>query len=296
MVLPFARNARHVDSRRRINDVPSSEGRASNLPKWDAITHIENAPASTSYVIATLHPPVRHQTCKIIKGPAFWRARREEFDRLLQRQRSALTHDTDGRWLRGYCRFDLQAGRRSSRAGGYDGRFISDFDEIATHAATGLRCVSECEPVEFWIYCLGLDLKASPDKEVRHQMLLNESLGIVHGLVEASAAYCSRLAGRALSTPQSATGQVSRGIYVDKRHKRFVSLFEEIIGLRRGPGQPKTSVQEDWLEENHGLSRTQLTDYLGGRIAGRVSAKKRNAIEKAISASAQRLGLLHPDR
>src|SRR5581483_7127681 len=228
-----------------------------------------------AYVIATLRPPVRHKTCKIIKGPAFWRARREEFDRLLQRQWSALQRDTHPRWLRGYCRFDLQAGRRSSRAGGYDGRFISDFDEIATRAATGLRCVSEFEPVESWIYCLGLDLKASADKDVRHHMLLHESVGIVHGLVEASAAYCSRLAGRALSTPRSATGQVSRRIYVDKRHRRFVSLFEEIIDLRRGPGQRKTSVQEGWLKENHGLSRTQLTDYLGGRIAGRVSAKKR---------------------
>lgn len=71
----------------------------------------------------------------------------------------------------------------------------------------------------------------------------------------------------------------------------YVSLLEKVLEQRGGAGEAKTKILALWLSEHPGLSRTQVTDYLAGRIERRVSAAKCKAIEDAILASAHQLGL-----
>lgn len=71
----------------------------------------------------------------------------------------------------------------------------------------------------------------------------------------------------------------------------YALLFNRVLEKRKRCGEKKTAILADWLKEHTSLSRTQLTDYLGGRITGRVSASRCKEIEAAIVASATKLGL-----
>jgi hypothetical protein len=68
-------------------------------------------------------------------------------------------------------------------------------------------------------------------------------------------------------------------------------LLDRVLERRMQNGERKTWALAAWLQEHRGLCRTQVTDYRAGRITGRVSATKRAAIEAAILASAEKLGL-----
>jgi hypothetical protein len=76
----------------------------------------------------------------------------------------------------------------------------------------------------------------------------------------------------------------------------YSALFKQVLEKRNEHGESKENLQAAWLNENPTISRTQLTDYLGGRIKGRVSASKCAAIQDAILASAATLGLTAPTR
>jgi hypothetical protein len=81
-----------------------------------------------------------------------------------------------------------------------------------------------------------------------------------------------------------ATTQTSEAI-------NYVLLFSQVLEKRRRPSESKTVVLKDWLQEHRDLCRTQVTDYLAGRTDGRVGKDKCRAIEVAILASAEALGL-----
>jgi len=81
-----------------------------------------------------------------------------------------------------------------------------------------------------------------------------------------------------------ATTQTSEAI-------NYVLLFSQVLEKRRRPSESKTAVLKDWLQEHRDLCRTQVTDYLAGRTDGRVGKNKCRAIEVAILASAEALGL-----
>ena len=70
-------------------------------------------------------------------------------------------------------------------------------------------------------------------------------------------------------------------LLVDKRHAEHMRLFDQVI--RQGK-------LDAWIAE-HEFSRTTVTNYRGGRIAGKISESKRAAIEQAIRTSAKALGL-----
>jgi hypothetical protein len=82
----------------------------------------------------------------------------------------------------------------------------------------------------------------------------------------------------------SATRQTSEPI-------NYVLMLRQVLEKRKRPNESKTAVFNDWLEEHRDLSRTQVTDYLGGRADGRVGKEKCRAIEAAILESAEALGL-----
>jgi|ERR1017187_1393232 hypothetical protein len=83
--------------------------------------------------------------------------------------------------------------------------------------------------------------------------------------------------------------------FVDERHQHYVLLFGRVLEKRMVNGQCKTAVFGTWLRENRTLCRTQVTDYLAGRIQGKVGTEKRLAIEGAITASAKKDGLPDSD-
>jgi hypothetical protein len=68
-------------------------------------------------------------------------------------------------------------------------------------------------------------------------------------------------------------------------------LFEQVLEKRKQNGEKKTELLAVWLKEHADLRRTPVTDYLGGRVKGRVSSEKCEAIEAAILESATKLGL-----
>jgi hypothetical protein len=68
-------------------------------------------------------------------------------------------------------------------------------------------------------------------------------------------------------------------------------LFDQVLEKRKQNGESKTALLDLWLGEHPGLSRTQVTDFLAGRIKGRVSGNKLEKIQTAIRNSAQQLGL-----
>jgi hypothetical protein len=144
------------------------------------------------------------------ESAAFWRERREEFDRLASRQREALGGATHARLLRGCCFFpkgseDLS---RCEVGTGFDGRLISDFEEIASRAAYGLKCPLELEPVRFWLYSLAQSILKSGRQEVQSEILGDiDSGGIVHDLLASSAGFCSRLAAEAARSYHGVQGQ-----------------------------------------------------------------------------------------
>jgi hypothetical protein len=144
-------------------------------------------------------------------SPDFWRARRSEFDALLTRQRSILRQDTRSEWLKGRCRFFEEDGQfgRCGRQGGFDGIFISHFDDVATRAAYARGCPPGVEPVFFWIYCLGKDLLKAREPAIRREFAGDDSVGCIQGLLESSVGYCSRLAAEAERRENDAA---SRGV------------------------------------------------------------------------------------
>jgi hypothetical protein len=126
----------------------------------------------------------------------FWRARRAEFDALLTRQRAVLRQETHKLWLQGSCRFLEKDGMfgSCSREGGYDGTFISDFEDVATRAACALGCPLDVDAVPFWICCLAKDLLSARESVIRYEFSGDDSVGRIQGLSESSIGYCSRLA------------------------------------------------------------------------------------------------------
>ena len=90
---------------------------------------------------------------------------------------------------------------------------------------------------------------------------------------------------------REAPGAESCGTTGQNEATDYVLLFNRVLEKSRQSGESKTSAFKTWLKEHRGLARTQVTDYLAGRIKGRVGDSKRKAIEAAILASAARLGL-----
>jgi hypothetical protein len=86
-------------------------------------------------------------------------------------------------------------------------------------------------------------------------------------------------------------GSESSATTVERKTTDYVLLFNQVLERSKRSGESATAALEGWLNENRGLCRTQVTDYRAGRIKGRVSASKCKAIEAAIRASAQELGL-----
>ena len=117
---------------------------------------------------------------------------------ILERQRQFGINETHQRWLRGNCFYppgceDLSHCAVSTAL---DGQIISDFQDAATQAASGLDSPPpDCDQVAFWLYCLARNLFASDRPELRSEILRDpESGGIVRDLLGSSVAYCSRLA------------------------------------------------------------------------------------------------------
>jgi len=110
---------------------------------------------------------------RLVTMPDFWRALRSEFDALLTRQLSFVLQDTREEWRRGRCHFSSEYGEfgRCWREGGFDGRFINEFEEVATRGAYARGCRSGVEPVAFWIYCLGKDLLKAREPETRREFI-----------------------------------------------------------------------------------------------------------------------------
>ncbi len=69
-------------------------------------------------------------------------------------------------------------------------------------------------------------------------------------------------------------GSSSESRYFDERHRHYVLLFTK---LRKA-----TSIDK-FLAAHKSFGKTSFTDYIAGRIKGRVSAEKRKEIEAAIS-------------
>jgi len=89
--------------------------------------------AQVSFIPQPVSVPRRHD-------PAFWRARRSEFEALLNRQRSFLEQETRKEWLKGRCRFTKKDGRfgHCRLDGGLDGNFISRFGDVAAQGPYAL--------------------------------------------------------------------------------------------------------------------------------------------------------------
>jgi hypothetical protein len=96
---------------------------------------------------------------------------------------------------------------------------------------------------------------------------------------------------KSLSSDRGTLGE-SLGPPREEAHGRHVALFSAVLQKRMQSGEGKTAAIDAWLQEHQGISRTQFTDYLGGRIAGKVSKPKQQEIEAAIVESAKELGLL----
>ena len=135
-----------------------------------------------------------------IEKADFWRVRRAEFDALLARQRSMLGEETREEWLKAYCDFSSDHGEfgRCQLRGGFDGRLISDFEDVATQAANALGCPPGVDPTAFWLYNLAKDLLKASKRQIRREFSPGgEWGGYIQGLLESSAGYCSRLAAKA---------------------------------------------------------------------------------------------------
>jgi len=111
------------------------------------------------------------QSAQVTREPDFWRARRTEFDALLARQRSMLGRETREEWLKAYCDFSSEHGEfgRCQLRGGFDGRLISDFEDIATQAANALGCPPGVDPTAFWLYHLAKDLLKVSNRQIRKE-------------------------------------------------------------------------------------------------------------------------------
>jgi hypothetical protein len=68
-------------------------------------------------------------------------------------------------------------------------------------------------------------------------------------------------------------------------------LFDQVLEKRKQNGESKTALLKLWLREHPRLCRTQVTDFLAGRIERRVSARCCEKIKMAIRTSAEKLGL-----
>jgi hypothetical protein len=96
-------------------------------------------------------------------------------------------------------------------------------------------------------------------------------------------------------TARSAADQIappdSDGAIHQKPTINWKDLFCQIIQKRRFHGESDTVLLRDWLKEHQGISRSQVYDFLAGRIKGRVSDSKCEKIRTAILTSAEQLGL-----
>ena len=144
-----------------------------------------------------------------VESPDFWRARRDEFGTLGERQRSILgdrNHDHE-KWFKVLCR-----GHRTGEfgvcptRGGFDGKLIGDFNDIASQAAVALGCPPGIEPKNFWLHCLSQDVFQNPREEVRRETW---GSGIIYDLLGSSAGYCLRLAVEADRQVNDARHQAS---------------------------------------------------------------------------------------
>jgi hypothetical protein len=136
----------------------------------------------------------------LLVDPSVWRQVRKDFDDLGARQLATLQQDTHPKWLKAYCSFSPEFGGfgKCRIVGGFDGRLISDFEDIATRGACGLGCPPGVEPVGFWLYCLAQSLLRASKPEIRREFSPgNVEGGYIQGLLDSSAGYCSRLAAKA---------------------------------------------------------------------------------------------------
>lgn len=141
-------------------------------------------------------------------------------------------------------------------------------------------------------YLTGLREVATPEEACELDVQL-ESLRVQMSKIDADlAARVDREKAELGSGPRgeepglspSATRQTSEPI-------NYGLLLRQVFEKRKRPGESQAAVLKDWLQEHHDLSRTQVTDYMGGRTVGRVGKEKCRAIEAAILESAEALGL-----
>ena len=88
---------------------------------------------------------------------------------------------------------------------------------------------------------------------------------------------------RTLGAPPDGDRRSHPGTVIDEGHRYHVNILRQVLG--------KLGKWDIWLAENRSISRTAATDYMAGRIKGKISPTKRDEIEAAIIASAERLGL-----
>jgi hypothetical protein len=86
----------------------------------------------------------------------------------------------------------------------------------------------------------------------------------------------------ATEAPPISRTKLGRGsrTFVDESHRKHVEMFDHVL---------KKQTLDTCLHEWRGLARTSVTDYLAGRIAGRVGPDKRLQIEAAITESFDRM-------
>lgn len=77
---------------------------------------------------------------------------------------------------------------------------------------------------------------------------------------------------------------------------RYQTLLYEVLTRLKGNSGRVEDALSTFLESYaKGISRTQLTDYRAGRVKGKVSTEKCEAIENAITQAAKELGVTHSD-
>jgi hypothetical protein len=191
-----------------------------------------------------------------------------------------------------YCdgEYSIIDGPRDSR----QKRRLADlFVSLATEGVRAAGLPDGADALRTWLQLLleeSRHLHAMPATREEAGSVVPDDRGWIDNVILASAEYCAWLAGRGfeLNTagaaddePVAAPEPAKRTI-VDEAHGRYVALSDEVL---------KQMKLEAFLNDHRSVSRTQFTDYRAGRIGGRISGQKREAIEAAIGESAKRLGL-----
>jgi hypothetical protein len=237
----------------------------------------------------------------------FWRTRRSEFNNLSTRQIAALGTPPHPKWLSALCHFSKEALDRNTRRGGFDGQFLSEFDEVATRAACALSLPKDVDPVKHWIYCLGLDLGKSADPAIRNQLMGELAWGgNIQGLLESSVGYCSRLAAAAerqasaarfqmgqpaAASPQRRARRATQSTPAIPEHAGVDQTAAERAARRQAVVMPILATKR-WrpgrLAKEAGLGKNSVYQYLDGtRI--KITNENRKALADALNLELEQL-------